>query len=110
MFLPLVRFRAADGTSICVAVVLLACLHSFCLTGEHTEVCRIGDSQLLRVLLGMNFMVKSGIASRIVVNVIMFHNRSFLPNQGNRLTIDSFIVFAYCIFTRNLLCLPRLKG
>ncbi len=77
MFLPLMRFRTADGASVCVAVVLLTCLNSFRLAGEHTEICFIGNSQLLCVFLGVNFMVKSGIAGLVVVDIVLIH-KSFL--------------------------------
>ncbi len=73
MFLPLMRFRTADGASVCVAVVLLTCLYSFRLAGEHAEICLIGNSQLLCVFLGVNFMVKSGVAGLVIVDIIFFH-------------------------------------
>lgn len=76
MFLPLVRFRTADSASISIAVVSLASLNSFRFAGELTEICLVGDPQLLRMVFGVDFMVKSGIASLVVVDIILFHKIS----------------------------------
>lgn len=74
MFSPFMRFRAADGTSVRIAVVSLASLNSFRFAGELTEICLAGDPQLLRMFLGMNFMVKSGVAGLVVVDIVLIHN------------------------------------
>jgi len=80
MFLPLVRFRTADGASVRIAVVSLASLNSFRFAGELTKICLVSDPQLLRMFFGVNFMVKSGIAGSVIVNIVLFH-KNFLSNK-----------------------------
>lgn len=80
MFLPLVRFRTADSAPVRIAVVSLASLNSFRFAGELAEICLVGNLQLLRMFFGVNFMVKSGIASFVVVDIVLFH-KIFLSNK-----------------------------
>lgn len=80
MFSPLVRFRTADGTSVRIAVVSLASLNSFRFAGKLTEICLVGNLQLLRVFFGVNLMMKSGIAGLVIVDIVLFHN-IFLSNN-----------------------------
>lgn len=74
MFSPFMRFRAADGASVRIAVVSLASLDSFRFAGERAEISLAGDLQLLRMFLGMNFMVKSGVVGLVVVDIVLIHN------------------------------------
>lgn len=80
MFLPLVRFRTADGASVRIAVVSLASLNSFRFAGELTEICLVGNPQLLRMFFGVNFMVKSGIVGLVIVDIVLFHNKILMQN------------------------------
>lgn len=80
MFLPLVRFRTTDSASISITVVSLTSLNSFRFAGELTEICLVGDPQLLRMFFGVDFMVKSGIASLVVVDIVLFH-KNFLSDK-----------------------------
>lgn len=80
MFSPLVRFRTTDGTSVRIAVVSLASLNSFRFAGKLTEICLVGNLQLLRVFFGMNLMMKSGIAGLVIVDIVPFH-KIFLSNN-----------------------------
>ena len=61
------------------------------------------------MLLGMDFMMESWVASLIVVNVIVLHNNSF-PPKGQQIGNGYFYRISHCILTRNLLCLPWLQG
>ena len=74
MFSPFRRFRPAEGTSVRIAVVSLASLNSFLSAGERAEISLAGDLQLLRMFLGMNFMVKSGVVGLVVVDIVLSHN------------------------------------
>ena len=106
--LPPMRFGTADSAAVCIAIVFLSFLNCLNLAGEVAKISLATNLELFGVFLGVDFMMESRIASRIVVNVIMFHNSSFPPQQGNRLAMGDFIEFAHCILDRNLLCLPWL--
>lgn len=100
MFLPLMCFRTADGTSIRIAVVSLTSLNSFRFAGELTEICLVSNPQLPRMFFGVNLMVKSGIMGLVVVDIILIHKISL----SNKILMQS----AYCILGQNLLCFLRL--
>ena len=92
------RLWTADSTAICISIIFLSFLNCLNLAGEITQISLVTNPKLFGMLLGVDFMMESWISSLIVVNVIMLHNSSFLPNQG-----EIFSRITYCLLNRNLL-------
>jgi hypothetical protein len=65
-----------NGATVCVRVIILACLYGFFFRSKPTEVYRIRDFQLLGMLTGMNFVMKSGVQRPVLVNNVMISHLS----------------------------------
>lgn len=73
------RFWTADSAAIRIAIVGLPFLNCFNLAREVAKISLATNPELFGVFLGVDLVMESRIASRIVVNVIMIHNSSFPP-------------------------------
>lgn len=73
------RLGTADSAAICISIIFLSFLNGLNLAGEVAKISLATNPELFGVFLGVDFMMEARIASRIVVNVIIFHNNSFPP-------------------------------
>jgi len=57
------RFWTADSTAICITIVSLSFLNSLNLTGEAAKISLVANLELFGVILGVDFVMESRIAS-----------------------------------------------
>jgi len=70
-WLALVSLRAADGTTISIAVILFCLGYGIYFIEIITKIDLAGDSQQLSMLLSMDLVVKARIQCLVIIHVVM---------------------------------------